>query len=233
MKRNNRKKLNIGVKKAVAVMTSAFMLVSSLCLPEVSQEIKDIVISASAKTSHPMTTYNVNSLKELYEFSEKYKDDPDEYQYIDLIIDINGDITIQDELEFDSSNGKVKLHFYPIGTSEYPFGGKITLSMGMNDTQSMTVDKPLFDYICGSEFDGTRSKKSEVVKAVLEHFEIQKCSDQALMIGDRKYDVLGASAVGVPCLGVRYGYGEPGELEEAGAIVVVDSIKELEAYLIK
>lgn len=150
MKRNNRKKLNIGVKKAVAVMTSAFMLVSSLCLPEVSQEIKDIVISASAKTSHPMTTYNVNSLKELYEFSEKYKDDPDEYQYVDLIIDINGDITIQDELEFDSSNGKVKLHFYPIGTSEYPFGGKITLSMGMNDTQSMTVDKPLFDYIYDS-----------------------------------------------------------------------------------
>ena len=91
----------------------------------------------------------------------------------------------------------------------------------------------LFDFICGSEFDGTRSKKSEVVKAVLEHFEIQKCPDQALMIGDRKYDVLGASAVGVPCLGVRYGYGEPGELEEAGAIVVVDSIKELEAYLIK
>lgn len=91
----------------------------------------------------------------------------------------------------------------------------------------------LFDFICGSEFDGTRSKKSEVVKAVLEHFEIQKCPDQALMIGDRKYDVLGASAVGVPCLGVRYGYGEPGELEEAGAIAVVDSIKELEAYLIK
>lgn len=91
----------------------------------------------------------------------------------------------------------------------------------------------LFDFICGSEFDGTRSKKSEVVKAVLEHFEIHKCPDQALMIGDRKYDVLGASAVGVPCLGVRYGYGEPGELEEAGAIVVVDSIKELEAYLIK
>ena len=75
--------------------------------------------------------------------------------------------------------------------------------------------------------------KTEVVKAVLEHFEIQKCPDQALMIGDRKYDVLGASAVCVPCLGVRYGYGEPGELEEAGAIVVVDSIKELEAYLIK
>ena len=91
----------------------------------------------------------------------------------------------------------------------------------------------LFDFICGSEFDGTRSKKSEVVKAVLEHFKIQKDPDRALMIGDRKYDVLGASAVGVPCLGVRYGYGEPGELEEAGAIAVVDSIKELEAYLIK
>lgn len=90
----------------------------------------------------------------------------------------------------------------------------------------------LFDYICGSEFDGTRSKKSEVVEAVLDHFGIRSVPDRALMIGDRKYDVLGAAAVGVSCLGVRYGYGEPGELESAGAIAAVDSIEELERYFI-
>ena len=90
----------------------------------------------------------------------------------------------------------------------------------------------LFDYVCGSEFDGTRSKKSEVVSAVLDHFGLASNPESALMIGDRKYDVLGAKEVGVECLGVRYGYGEPGELEAAGAIAVVDSMIDLENYLL-
>ena len=90
----------------------------------------------------------------------------------------------------------------------------------------------LFDFVCGSEFDGTRSKKSEVVAAVLEQFGLSKHPQQALMIGDRKYDVLGAGEVGVSCLGVRYGYGEPGELEAAGAIAIVDSVADLEQYLL-
>lgn len=90
----------------------------------------------------------------------------------------------------------------------------------------------LFDFVCGSEFDGTRSKKSEVVSAVLEHFGFAAHPESVLMIGDRKYDVLGAGEVGVDCLGVRYGYGEPGELESAGAIAVMDSVRDLEQYLL-
>ena len=90
----------------------------------------------------------------------------------------------------------------------------------------------LFDFVCGSEFDGTRSKKSEVVTAVLDRFHMTEHPEQALMVGDRKYDVIGAKAVGVDCLGVRYGYGDPGELESAGAIAIVDSIRELEQYLL-
>lgn len=89
-----------------------------------------------------------------------------------------------------------------------------------------------FDYVCGSEFDGTRGKKSEVVAATLEEFGLSDSPDHALMIGDRKYDVLGACAVGVPCLGVRYGYAEPGELEAAGAIAIVDTVEELERYIL-
>ena len=102
-------------------------------------------------------------------------------------------------------------------------------AMKILDHYSMVA---LFDYVCGSEFDGTRSKKSEVVSAVLEHFGLASHPESALMIGDRKYDVLGAKAVGVECLGVRYGYGEPGELESAGAIAVVDSMIDLENYLL-
>ena len=89
----------------------------------------------------------------------------------------------------------------------------------------------LFDFICGSEFDGTRSKKYEVVAAVLERFQLSETPTQALMIGDRKYDVLGSARCGVPCLGVQYGYPEPGELEAAGAIAVVDTVEELGNYL--
>ena len=89
----------------------------------------------------------------------------------------------------------------------------------------------LFDYICGSEFDGTRSKKHEVITAVLEQFRLTDKPSQAMMIGDRKYDVIGAGICSVSCVGVRYGYPEPGELEEAGAITVVDTVEELKQYL--
>ena len=40
----------------------------------------------------------------------------------------------------------------------------------------------------------------------------------ALMIGDRKYDILGAKTVGIDSAGVLYGYGDRAELEAAGAI---------------
>ena len=91
---------------------------------------------------------------------------------------------------------------------------------------------PKFDFICGSEFDGTRSKKHEVVAAVLEHFGLTETPTEALMIGDRKYDVLGAGKCGVPCLGVGFGYAEPGELAAAGAVAVADTVEDLERYLI-
>ena len=83
----------------------------------------------------------------------------------------------------------------------------------------------LFDCVIGCEYDGTRSTKAEVVAAALA--ETQTASEAALMVGDRKYDVTGAAACGVPCLGVYYGYAEPGELEAAGAAAVVQTVAEL------
>ena len=83
----------------------------------------------------------------------------------------------------------------------------------------------LFDCVIGCEYDGTRSTKAEVVAAALA--ETQTAPEAALMVGDRKYDVTGAAACGVPCLGVYYGYAEPGELETAGAAAVVQTVTEL------
>lgn len=89
-----------------------------------------------------------------------------------------------------------------------------------------------FDYILGSEFDGTRSKKHEVVADVMKHFGLSEHPEQVRMIGDRKYDVLGAAKCGVQCIGVRFGFPEPGELEAAGAVHVVDTVSELKEYLL-
>ncbi|MBO7148664.1 MAG: HAD hydrolase-like protein, partial [Clostridia bacterium] len=47
------------------------------------------------------------------------------------------------------------------------------------------------------------------------------------MIGDRKYDVLGAHAAGLECIGVRWGSSEPGEFEACNTEYTVSSTKEL------
>ncbi len=89
-----------------------------------------------------------------------------------------------------------------------------------------------FDFICGSEFDGTRSKKYEVVQACLDHFGVTDL-ETVRMVGDRKYDILGAGRCGVKTIGVRFGYAEPGELAEYGAEHVVDTPDELREYLLQ
>ncbi len=89
-----------------------------------------------------------------------------------------------------------------------------------------------FDFICGSEFDGTRSKKFEVVQACLEHFGVTD-TGTVRMIGDRKYDILGAGKCGVKTIGVRFGYAEPGELEQYGAEYIADTAQELRDYILQ
>jgi len=88
----------------------------------------------------------------------------------------------------------------------------------------------LFDCVIGCEYDGSRSTKAEVVAAVLA--ETHTPPEAALMVGDRKYDVTGAAACGVPCLGVYYGYAELGELEAAGAVTTVQTVAELSDWLL-
>ena len=88
-----------------------------------------------------------------------------------------------------------------------------------------------FDFVGGSLFDGTRSKKWEVIDYVLGHYGIKP--EEAVMVGDRMYDVLGAKKCGVPCVGVRFGYAEPGELEDNGAVYVAEDTDDLFDYLMK
>lgn len=88
-----------------------------------------------------------------------------------------------------------------------------------------------FKAIAGGFLDETRSKKSEVIAAALEQLQTRDVS-RAVMVGDRKYDVLGAKEVGLPCIGLDSGFSEVGELEAAGAVFVVKNFAQLEKLLL-
>ena len=90
---------------------------------------------------------------------------------------------------------------------------------------------PYFDGVAGSLLNETRTKKSEVLQYALEHFALSKTS--SVMVGDRSHDVEGAAAVGLPCVGVLYGFGSRQELEQAGAAAIAEDIPALEGLLLR
>jgi len=83
-----------------------------------------------------------------------------------------------------------------------------------------------FDIVAGANLDDSHSGKSEIISHVCEQLNIYNVN-QAIMIGDRLYDIKGANAVGMESIGVLYGYGSLEEFQDAGASYVVNTVKEL------
>ena len=71
------------------------------------------------------------------------------------------------------------------------------------------------------------AKTLNTIEEVLEELGFSEKRESAVMIGDRHHDVLGAKTAGISCIGVTYGYGDFQELQQAGAVKIVDSTKEL------
>jgi phosphoglycolate phosphatase len=82
-----------------------------------------------------------------------------------------------------------------------------------------------FAGIHGSELDGTRSDKGELVAHVLETERIDP--ETAVMVGDRTHDVVGARKNRVRSIGVLWGYGSIEELRTSGASMLVSTPVEL------
>ena len=78
-----------------------------------------------------------------------------------------------------------------------------------------------FGGVYGSELDGVRSDKGELIAHLLSCEGL--ASSGVVMIGDRSHDVVGAGRCGVPCVGVLYGYGSAEELGEAVAVCELPS----------
>ncbi len=76
------------------------------------------------------------------------------------------------------------------------------------------LDK-FFQVIGGDHREIGRDTKAKVIEYVLNTMGVEK--EDAVMVGDRRFDVEGAHSVGIPCIAVAYGYGDSAEFEACGA----------------
>lgn len=79
----------------------------------------------------------------------------------------------------------------------------------------------------GSEMDGRRTDKAEVIEEVLRRMDMGEHRDQVIMIGDKEHDVYGAKKAGLECISVSYGYGTKEELTQAAPQKIVNSAEEI------
>ncbi len=89
-----------------------------------------------------------------------------------------------------------------------------------------------FDFISGANADGSISKKDEVIKEALRLFGITDNLNKVLMIGDMKYDIIGAKRTGIDSFGIYTGTASKYELENEGANYVAYNFGELSEKLL-
>ena len=89
--------------------------------------------------------------------------------------------------------------------------------------------KDCFDVIVGSAPGPGNDQKWQIVQRALALSET--APEAAVLVGDTKYDAIGAARCEVACLGVAWGYGAPGELEAAGVLGIAADPAELEGLL--
>ena len=86
-----------------------------------------------------------------------------------------------------------------------------------------------FKAVYGSNLDGSLGDKTELIAHVLDAEGI--APGEAVMIGDRKFDIVGAKNHGIRTIGVLWGYGSEQELREAGADRLCESPDRLHDHI--
>ncbi len=102
----------------------------------------------------------------------------------------------------------------------HAYAGKIVAHFGLS---------PYFGKVYGSELDGTRSAKTDLIGHILRQEGIRPA--ETVMIGDRKHDLIGASANHVAGVGVLWGYGSREELEAERPILIAERPEQISAIL--
>ncbi len=88
-----------------------------------------------------------------------------------------------------------------------------------------------FELIVGSNLDGTRASKTEIIQYILDKYNDHELSD-FIMIGDRKHDIIGANNTAINSIAVTYGYGALEELSLSKPTYIAKSVKQLKDILI-
>jgi phosphoglycolate phosphatase len=88
---------------------------------------------------------------------------------------------------------------------------------------------PLFTAIVGDTPDAGRPTKTHIIAEAMQ--QLGAAPGDTVMVGDRSHDVVGARANGLACIGAGWGYSEPGELADAGATSVCDTVADLREAL--
>ncbi|WP_419394129.1 HAD family hydrolase [Cytobacillus praedii] len=88
-----------------------------------------------------------------------------------------------------------------------------------------------FELVVGSNLDGTRTSKTEIIQYILNKYHEHRLDD-FIMIGDRKHDIIGANNTGIDSIGVTYGYGSFKELSDSNPTHIVNSVDEIKDILI-
>ena len=86
-----------------------------------------------------------------------------------------------------------------------------------------------FEKVCGATMDKSRDSKSAVIAYLL-----AECSngENAIMVGDTAFDVIGAAEHKIPTIGVSWGYGNTEEMKSAGAVSIANTPDELYFLLV-
>ena len=143
----------------------------------------------------------------------------------------------------DEAVEKYREHYIPVGIYEnFPYPGienvlaklkkqNCKLYIATSKPEWMAVDvltrfhlEGYFDIIAGATMDGSRDTKSDVIAYLLA--QTGNISD-AVMVGDTEFDVIGAAAHNIPCIGVSWGYGSVEEMKKAGAMAIANTMDEL------
>ena len=147
------------------------------------------------------------------------------------------------EEEAENAVAKYRERYIPIGAYEntpYPGirdllerlqaeGHRLYVATSKPEGMSVNILKHFdldhyFTRICGASMDTSRSNKDAVIAYLLEECGAQ---ENAIMVGDTAFDVLGAKAHGIPTIGVSWGYGTVESMESAGAAAIVHTMEEL------
>lgn len=84
-----------------------------------------------------------------------------------------------------------------------------------------------FDFVGARDEEGHLHTKADVINNLLTLMNMSYNKSECVMIGDRCFDIDGASQVGIQSIGVLWGYGDEEELRKANANYIVEDFKKL------